>query len=163
MVPDTQSGARGRKPATDERPADIAAFLRAQGLRVTAQRLLILEALRDAPGHVTAEEVYQKVADRLPALSIVSVYRTLEFFAQRGMLTRTSLGERATQWEWHAGAEHHHLICRSCGHRQDIDDALFAEAAARLQHEYGFHAELRHMAVWGTCGPCWEHQTVVKE
>ncbi|GAC1432426.1 MAG: hypothetical protein NVSMB65_06050 [Chloroflexota bacterium] len=136
------------------RPPDIRTFLHEHGLRVTTQRLLILETLRDAVGHPTAEEIYQQVVGRLPSLSIVSVYRTLEYFGAQGIVTRTSLGGRAAQWEWHAGPEHHHLICHSCGHRQEVSGAFFADAAALLQREYGFHVELRHMALWGTCKAC---------
>jgi Fur family ferric uptake transcriptional regulator len=137
-----------------ERPRDLVAFLREQGLRATTQRLLILETLRDSAGHITAEQIYQRVVDRLPSLSIVSVYRTLEFFADRGIATRTNFGDRAVQWEWFGGSEHHHLLCRACGHRQEISGTLFAEAAAHLQRDYGFRAELRHLALWGTCADC---------
>jgi Fur family ferric uptake transcriptional regulator len=159
MTAGDDGGARRRAAASlEERPRDLPALLRSLGLRVTAQRLLILEAIRDTPGHISAEEVYQKVVDRLPSLSIVSVYRTLEFFAERGIVSGTSLGERALQWEWHAGTEHHHLICRSCGHQDEIGEALFAGAAAQLEREHGFHAELRHLALWGTCARCWSHQ-----
>ncbi len=136
------------------RPDDLVALLHARGLRVTAQRLAVLEVLRDTAGHITAEDIFQQVADRLSSLSIVSVYRTLEFFAERGFVTRTSLGGRSQQWEWNAGDEHHHLICRGCGQRQEISGAYFAEAAARLQRDFGFQAELRHLAVWGICPPC---------
>jgi len=150
-APDT-SGGKAEQGAGSA--VDLTTLLRAQGLRVTAQRLLILEAVRSAPGHVTAEDLYQQVRDHLPALSIVSVYRTLEFFAQRGILTRTSMGARAVHWEWHVGPEHHHLICRSCGSLREVNGAIFADAATQLQRDYGFQAEMRHVAVWGICAHC---------
>lgn len=151
---ETQPGRAAAQSMVGDRPRDLSAFLHTQGVRATAQRVVILQSVRDAPGHLTAEEIYQQVRERLPGLSVVSVYRTLKVFGQRGIVTRTRLGERAAQWEWRMSTAHHHAVCQSCGQSQEISGALFTNVVAQLQHEYGFQADLHHMALWGICGAC---------
>ena len=58
----------------------LIAVLHQRGQRVTPQRLLINRALGELERHVTAEEVLESVEDRLPNVSLPTVYSTLELF-----------------------------------------------------------------------------------
>src|SRR5690242_2200200 len=70
------------------RRAELAERLRAAGQRVTAQRLVILEAL--VPGlHLSADDIYARVAPLLPAVNRSTVYRTLELFRDLGLISET--------------------------------------------------------------------------
>src|SRR5438270_11302187 len=122
------------RPDTD---AELAALLRAHGLRVTSPRLVINRVLRDRDRHVTAEETRDAVAETLPGISLPTVYATLELFEELGIVRRVQAGGGAVRYDPRIDT-HHHTVCRSCGRVEDFDgsDALQtalmdAEAGAR--------------------------------
>lgn len=66
-------------------PGDNAVVtLRAQGERLTTQRLLVLDAVKSSPGHITADDVFAAVAARHPAINRATIYRTLAWLTERG-------------------------------------------------------------------------------
>jgi len=131
----------------------LAARLRAAGQRVTPQRLLILGAFE--PGtHLSADEVFARVAPRLPAVNRSTVYRTLEFFRDRGLISETDLGGGVRQYELIGERRHHHLVCHDCGGQLDLDDALVAPLREAIRARYGFEAGIDHLALFGRCAAC---------
>jgi Fur family ferric uptake transcriptional regulator len=130
--------------------------LREHGVRLTAQRALILEDLYHHPGHCTADAIYARVSKNLPGLNRATVYRTLELLRDAGVLTASSGPEGINRFEVVRGDEqpHHHLHCRRCGVETPLEpepvDALKAEIARRS----GFRAELDHLTISGHCAAC---------
>lgn len=96
--------------------------LRAKGYRVTPQRQLVLEAVKDLE-HATPEEICVKVRETARGVNISTVYRTLELLEELGMVTHTHLGHGAPTYHLAAEADHVHLVCRGaarcprCGRR----------------------------------------------
>ena len=126
---------------TDE---DFASALRARGLRVTNPRLRVHRHVRDADGHVTAEEV----GASLPGVSAGTVYAALELLEDMGVVRRVStLGGTAV---FDSRPEpHHHAVCRRCGRMQDVDaDAPVAQAPP------GFTVERTELQLVGLCADC---------
>jgi Fe2+ or Zn2+ uptake regulation protein len=132
-------------------------LLRSYGLRVTPQRLLLVEAARDMAGHFTADAVYERIRLVYPGVSKVSVYRGLETLRELGLVTCTELGQHAAQYEWVAAARHHHMICTACGCEQDLPDEEMNALRDHLTALYGFHASIDHHAFWGLCQACFAH------
>jgi Fur family ferric uptake transcriptional regulator len=130
------------------------ALLRALGLRVTPQRLLLVDIVRGLPGHFTADEVFDHVRATYPGVSKVSVYRGLETLRDLGLVTCTELGHHAVQYEWVGPSRHHHLVCTACGHQQDLPDDAMNDLRAKLFDRYGFRASIDHHAIWGLCKNC---------
>lgn len=128
--------------------------LRAYGLRVTPQRLLVVELARRQQGHFTAESVHREIVRTLPTVSMVSVYRALETLCEHGLAACTELGGPAAEYEWTEGRPHHHLICQGCGARQELPDAEMDWLRARLQARYRFRASIGHFAIFGRCSAC---------
>ena len=128
--------------------------LRTHGLRVTPQRLLVVELAQRQRGHFTAESVYQEILRTYPTVSVVSVYRALETLGELGLVTCTDLGGPAAEYEWAAGQHHHHLICLECGATQELPDVEMEELRARLHDRYSFEACIDHHAIFGHCGGC---------
>ena len=128
--------------------------LRAQGKRMTAQRRLVLEALRRTRHHTTAEEIADRVRERLPRTDLSTVYRNLEALEELGLVTHSHLDDRVTRWHRADVERHGHLVCRTCGSEQEVPLATFAPLARRLRREQGFEADLAHSAIVGICGAC---------
>lgn len=128
--------------------------LRRQGYRLTPQRLMILDAVIAGEAHVTAEDIHHEVAEQWPEMSLSTVYRTLETLRDLGLVTETDLGNGRVEYHFAERAKHHHLVCRKCGTVAQLDNTFFAPISEALHQQYGFHAELNHFALFGTCGKC---------
>jgi Fur family ferric uptake transcriptional regulator len=98
---------------------DPAGRLRAAGLRVTRQRVAILEALAEAGGHRTADEIARTMAARGAAVPRASLYHALAALAAGGVLLVADAGPGTARYEV-ADAWHHHLVCRACGAVIDV-------------------------------------------
>ncbi len=131
--------------------------LRARRIAVTPQRLAVLTALQSLPDHPTAERIYQEVRRQIPAISFNTVYKTLEVFCQKGLVTKVNPLHEIARYD-QATREHAHLICRVC-HRI-IDLAWEPPPLSSLSPEllHGFLPEQQRLTVWGLCPACRETQ-----
>ena len=114
------------------------ATLREQGYRLTPQRNLIWEVLRDAGRHMTAEEVAAEVRGTLPDVNVSTVYRTLELLVSLDLVTETKLGSARSYFEVSPDPGHHHFICERCGAVGHFGDDLFAPLYQALEAGDGF-------------------------
>jgi Fur family ferric uptake transcriptional regulator len=128
--------------------------LRRLGVRVTPQRLLVLEALTTQSGHLTADEVMRWTAQRYPGINLATVYRTLDLLVSVGLVAQTNLGGDAAMFELVGDSPHHHLVCERCGAVMELDDAAFARMRERIFDQHGFRAHSRHIAIFGVCQHC---------
>ena len=149
------------QPGTDvfsSRHDAIIERIRRLRLRVTPQRVLVMEALSSAGGHMTADAIMRWTAERYPAINLATIYRTLDVLTSAGLVTQTDLGGDATYFELVGDSLHHHLVCQHCGVVTDVDDAILAPVRERVLREKGFLASARHMAIFGVCRGCHEAQ-----
>ncbi|MGE5140262.1 MAG: Fur family transcriptional regulator [Rudaea sp.] len=128
--------------------------LRAAGYRLTPQRLGVLTALASSAGHMTAEEILARVRSSNPYLNKSAVYRSLDLLTHLGLVTQTDLGQGCIEYELHRHPHHHHLICRECGSRTQVEHALLRPLERTLMETHGFAAELDHFAIYGFCKKC---------
>jgi Fur family ferric uptake transcriptional regulator len=125
-----------------------------QGYRLTPQRLMILEQVEQAEGHISAEEIFQRICQRYPNLNISTVYRTLELLKGLGLVTETDMGDGRVRFHAMGKGHHHHLVCSACGKVIDLDEAELEPLNELLKRRYGFRAELHHLAIFGRCSQC---------
>src|SRR5436190_7692235 len=127
--------------------------LHARGMRVTPQRLVIHDALIRLDRHVTAEQVRDAVADRLPGVSLPTVYATLELLEELGEVRRVRAGAGAVLYDPRA-KPHQHAVCRSCGAVEDLDVSVDASAALNAARRAGFAPDGAETVVAGLCARC---------
>ncbi|MCC7368509.1 MAG: transcriptional repressor [Chloroflexi bacterium] len=128
--------------------------LKERGHRLTPQRQLILDAIEAAEGHVSAESVHAQVAAQFPQVNISTVYRTLELLQTLGLVTHTHFDDGIALYHLAEDSNHQHMVCRTCGSERQIDVRELAPLDQHLRETYGFHADLAHFAIIGTCGDC---------
>lgn len=128
--------------------------LREQGFRLTRQRILILDVLRQHACHLTAEEIFAKVEQLHPTIDRATVYRTLQWLHGVGLVRKIDVGKDRLEYESAEAPSHHHLICRSCGREQQIDDHVIVVMRAHVLEHYGFDADPEHIAIFGRCADC---------
>jgi Fur family ferric uptake transcriptional regulator len=115
---------------------------------------MILEAVEQADGHISAEDIYTQVRARYPYMSISTVYRTLELLEKLGLVIKTDFGEGRVRYHPADKGHHHHLVCQRCGAIIDIDESTLARLQDVLLARYNFSASLRHIAIFGLCENC---------
>jgi Fur family ferric uptake transcriptional regulator len=128
--------------------------LRKQGYRLTRQRMLILDLLRSSERHMTADQIYVEVSRHHPEINLATVYRTLQWLHQVGMLRKIDVGKDRLEYEYAHDAEHHHLICKVCGDQTQIDNHVIQTLQAHVLEHYGFEADPDHVALFGRCAHC---------
>ena len=132
---------------------ELIAALRATGRRVTMPRLLVHRHLRAANRHVTAEQVYAELAEQIPSLSAATVYDTLDLLDELGLIRRVSTPRGATTYDSRT-AEHHHVICRTCGRMEDLDAEVDTTAAENAAGAAGFAPAFAQLTISGICSAC---------
>jgi Fur family ferric uptake transcriptional regulator len=127
--------------------------LREKGLRLTPQRELVLQAVREL-GHATPEEVAEKVRVTHPGINLSTVYRNLETLENVGLVQHTHLGHGGATY--HAAEEltHLHLVCGDCGAVGDAPIDVAATFVQTLADDYGFRTDVTHFAIYGLCAAC---------
>jgi Fe2+ or Zn2+ uptake regulation protein len=133
--------------------AELAELLRERGLRATSQRVVMHRLLRDHNRHLSAEELLSEASERLPGVSLPTVYATLELFEQLGIVRRVNGGGGTLLWDTRADA-HHHMICSNCGRIEDMDTPLDLERARRSAARAGFQPDRAEVVVSGLCADC---------
>jgi Fur family transcriptional regulator, ferric uptake regulator len=130
------------------------ATLREQGYRLTPQRNLIWEVLRDAGRHLTAEEVAAEVRRTLPDVNVSTVYRTLELLVSLDLVVETRLEGSVCYYEVSPEPTHHHFVCTQCGAVGHFSDELLAPVHAELTHGQAFDVSQIQVTAFGLCREC---------
>jgi Fur family transcriptional regulator, stress-responsive regulator len=128
--------------------------LRDVGLRVTAARLAVLDAI--PPGsHLDADQVATKVRDRLGRVSTQAVYDVLRALTDAGLLRRVEIpGSPAARYERWLHDNHHHLVCRSCGTVSDVACATGDAPCLVPTDSAGYAVDEAEVIYWGLCPSC---------
>jgi Fe2+ or Zn2+ uptake regulation protein len=134
----------------DER---LTAALRDAGHRVTSQRLVLYRVLEELGRHAEAEEIARVSSERLPGLSLPTVYATLELFEGLGLVRRVDAGGPAALFDPRVDP-HAHFACRRCGAVSDLDAAIDASAAEHAAREDGAEPDQVELVLRGLCAAC---------
>jgi Fe2+ or Zn2+ uptake regulation protein len=146
----TTSDARVTRADWDQQLSEL---LRAEGHRVTSQRLVLYRALREQDRHITAEELLTLVAASLPGLSLPTVYATLDLFDELGLVRRLATSRGAVRFDSRTDP-HHHTVCRECGRVEDLVATVKLAPAIAAARRAGFDTEGAELLVSGWCAEC---------
>ncbi len=127
---------------------------RQHGLRMTRQRVLILQALCELGGHASAEDVYGQASLHRRDVDLSTVYRTLERLRDLRILSQTDLGRGYAEYEVVTDQPHHHLVCQGCGQVIDLDHSYVATSSEAIRRDFGFEPFFDHFAIFGWCREC---------
>ena len=125
-----------------------------EGLPVlTRQRKVVLDVVRSGDSHPTAGEVFEAARKLMPAISFATVYNSLRYLKQAGLVREVAFGSGASRYDRETD-RHDHAICSECGTLVDFDlpgTVKLIQAAARASR---FKAESVHLTLVGLCPPC---------
>jgi Fe2+ or Zn2+ uptake regulation protein len=133
-------------------PEELTQIFRERGLKITPQRQSIFRVLDGSTVHPTAEAVFDTVRSEMPAISLRTVYQTLNDLAAMGEIQAIDLGTGSARFDPHTGP-HHHLVCDVCGRVQDIE-VEFPGVAVPDADAYGFTVSSTQIVFRGLCRDC---------
>ena len=139
-------------PASQPTP-DTAGELRGAGLRVTAARVALLEAVRHG-AHLGVEELAGRVRDRVGHISLQAVYDALHALTAAGLIRRIEPPGSPARFEGRVGDNHHHVVCRSCGVVADADCAVGEAPCLTASDDHGFAIDEAEVIYWGLGPDC---------
>ncbi|MBK9155532.1 MAG: transcriptional repressor [Chloracidobacterium sp.] len=120
---------------------------------LTKQRKAVLEVIRDAEDHLTANEVFESARRLLPGISFATVYNSLRYLKQEGLIGEVRFGSGASRYDRRL-SRHDHAVCTQCGKLVDLDlripPGLVKEAAERSS----FEPESIELTLRGLCPDC---------
>ena len=128
--------------------------LRVRGLRVSAARRLVLEALYAAEGPVTAEAIADGLGGRIPESDIASVYRNLDTLEEIGLVRHFHVAHGAGRYALAGHDQAGYVGCERCGAHRPLDHATVARVAAVLREACGYEPQLVHFPIVGRCPEC---------
>ncbi len=126
---------------------------RERGIRVTAQRMAVYQALARDPAHPTADAIHGRLRAGMSSLSPATVYRILEFLEQEGLVRKVSTTQGVGRFDANL-AWHQHLVCRVCGSMTDFEQNPPALLKLPQSGTAGFAAEEFDIRIVGTCRQC---------
>ncbi|MFN2568861.1 MAG: Fur family transcriptional regulator [Candidatus Dormibacteria bacterium] len=136
-----------RHKDTEERLATL-------GHRLTAQRVIILEALRRRRRTITAQELFAQVRAEHPYLGRATVFRNLDALVDVGLAQRFERSGHVYAYASCSDEHHHHLVCAHCHRATAIDEATVAPLIHDLEGAHGFRVEHSALDFHGTCSNC---------
>lgn len=125
----------------------------APGMRRTAQRTMVYNAIVRLGGHCTAEEIATELHKAKPGFPRSTVYRALEALTASGSVYAAHLGDGPTHYELASG-DHHHAVCQVCGGVLHIQEELVTELEAHLEQGHRFRPVRTEVLVVGVCDDC---------
>jgi Fur family transcriptional regulator, ferric uptake regulator len=132
-------------------------LIRSQGLRVSATRKLVLDALFAANVPLSAEEIAGAGEDP-PRADLASVYRNLEALERLGLVRHVHLGHGPGLYALAAAADREHLVCESCGRVEALGARELEDVLALIRERFGFRARFSHFPLTGVCADCAERE-----
>jgi Fur family ferric uptake transcriptional regulator len=131
------------------------AYLKGHGHRVTSERLEVFEEIYAQHGHIDAEKLLGSLRERGAKVSRATVYRNLDLMVGCGLVRKSNLGQGRNLYEHlHAGQDHDHLVCESCGRVVEFVSPGIAALQAEICRAHGFVGGRHTLQIQGLCNRC---------
>ncbi len=127
--------------------------LRDHGLRVTAARLAVLDAV-EVQQHADADDVLRAARTALGSVSVQAVYDVLHTLTDKGLVRRIEPAGHPARYERRLGDNHHHVVCRGCGAVADVDCTVGHAPCLAPSSTAGFRIDTAEVTFWGLCPDC---------
>ncbi|MGN0426130.1 MAG: Fur family transcriptional regulator [Acetatifactor sp.] len=136
-------------------------ILKENGLKVTRQRLVVLEAISSCPEeHLSADEIFALVKVDCPEIGLATVYRTIQLLSELHLIDRINFDDGYVRYEMGSAFDreqkhhHHHLICSNCGKVISFQDDLLEELEEKIARTTGFEVVDHEVKLYGHCIDC---------
>lgn len=138
--------------------AELKRIIRALNLKVTTQRMAILETLHDGRRHITAQELYEKLNTSHPEIGFATVYRFLRSLTEGNFVTEVRMGGLPARYELTPKGHHDHLTCVKCGKICEFENRAIENLQEKIANQFGFTLTHHVLELYGICPSCQQGQ-----
>lgn len=138
---------------SEEMERELRDALEDGGHRFTTQRAAVYRALGASTSHPTADEIFTSVRNRIPDISLATVYKALEAFVSCGLAMKLTGGEGPARYDSRTD-RHHHVRCLSCGRVADVEGTGLAEELEALKTGTDYEVVEARLELLGHCPHC---------
>jgi Fur family peroxide stress response transcriptional regulator len=121
--------------------------------KLTPQREAVLQVIRAREDHPTANEIFEAARAILPAISYATVYNSLRYLRETGLVREISFGDGASRYDG-ITERHDHAICTNCGKLVDFDLHEAADLMRAAARKSRFKPERVYLTLLGRCPDC---------
>ena len=132
---------------------DALAYLKGENIRITPQRIAILEFLTEVPTHPTAEEVYRAIEEKFPGISVATVYNNLKLFTEIGFLREMNYGSSSSRYDF-AINPHYHVMCQKGGKVSDFFYPRLDDVEMAAERLTDYQIQSHRLEIYGLCPTC---------
>ena len=130
-------------------------YLRDNNLKVTKERLMLLEELFNSSGHLDADSLLFQLRNQSKRVSRATIYRTLDLLVQCGLARKSRLGREHYVYERVTpGKRHDHMVCTGCGRIIEFYDADLDERQRQVCLDHNFRPSFYSLQIQGLCAEC---------
>jgi Fur family ferric uptake transcriptional regulator len=131
-------------------------YLREQGLPITQQREAVAQAVFSSAGHLSVEEIEQRLRQGEERIGKATIYRTLDLLVKSKLVEEHDFGEGFKRYEHRLSRQpvHEHLICIECGTVIEFRSDEVARIEQRVVSEHGFEPTRHRLEIYGLCREC---------
>jgi Fur family transcriptional regulator, peroxide stress response regulator len=123
--------------------------------KLTPQREAVYEVIRERHDHPTAADIFEAARKRLPGISYATVYNSLRYLKEAGLVHEISFGDSASRYDG-VTQRHDHAICNHCGKLVDLDMPEAAKLMPAAARKSRFKPQSVHFTLRGVCPDCCE-------
>ncbi len=138
-------------------------IIREIGVKVTRQRLIILENILTGDEHVTAQAVYESIRHIAPDIGFATVYRFLRTLCDHKVLTEVRMRGLPARYEWAQKKHHDHLSCVRCKCIYEFENEQIEALQIEIAKKFGFKLTEHILELYGVCSKCQIEQNIPKE
>jgi len=128
--------------------------LHTSGYRLTMQRQLVWDTLRQSKKHLSAEDMLGAIRRQYPRFNLATVYRSLEVLEELGLVKETRIRDRAYYELAEEGTDHYHLVCDQCGSTLHIEGDHMVPVLHHITDDHDFVVSNADLVVHGRCARC---------
>lgn len=137
----------------ESKAKDVIDKIKHSYVKVTPQRVAVLEYLLHTDTHPTADEIYKAIKSKFPGASLATVYNNLNMLCENGLARELTFGNKPSRFDGNP-TNHYHIICSNCGGMVDLHYPLLKEIEAFAEQTADFEVSHHRLDIYGKCAAC---------
>lgn len=128
-------------------------LMKTSNIKVTSQRIAVLEYLLNSKLHPTADEIYKALEYRFPSISPATIYNNLRVLCDVGLVRELTYSHTSSRFDGNT-TDHYHIMCDGCGQVMDFYYPILEEVEAAAEQLTSFKVSHHRLEIYGECKAC---------
>ena len=141
------------------RVEEIVSQLRDHGMRITPQRMAVLNVIVGNKEHLSTEDIYERVRTDYPMIGLATIYKTVTMLKEMGAISELNFSHHSARYDGSGAPPHPHFVCNQCNRIIDIEEDIPEDLSKNIAKKNGYHITNYRLDFFGICPKCQSEQT----